>query len=107
MPLGSSSATPVISPGPTRASGCSFTRPQRTRKAFTRCGPLTPLFKPEFPIYTFGLHIVRFPRSRHNELATAAGPFKTKVKKPSLDKRGGLNGSMQLFRKVFLEESRG
>jgi hypothetical protein len=28
MPLGSSSATPVINPGPTRARGCSFSRAQ-------------------------------------------------------------------------------
>src|ERR1700734_65318 len=31
MPLGSSSATPVMSPGPIRASGCSFRRIQALR----------------------------------------------------------------------------
>ncbi len=37
MPLGSSSATPVISPGPRRASGCSLIRSQRCRpEIFTR-----------------------------------------------------------------------
>src|SRR5579864_744074 len=31
MPLGSSSATPVMSPGPSLESGCSFRRAQRVR----------------------------------------------------------------------------
>ena len=42
MPLGSSSATPVISPGPTRARGCSFKRVQSRRKGFARGDPWTP-----------------------------------------------------------------
>src|ERR1700685_1519106 len=38
MPLGSSSATPVIRPGPTRASGCSFRRLHKRRSAVLALG---------------------------------------------------------------------
>src|SRR5580704_16810660 len=41
MPLGSSSATPVIRPGPSLASVCSFMRSQKVRTAVTGCGSST------------------------------------------------------------------
>jgi hypothetical protein len=43
MPLGSSSATPVMRPGPSRDSGCRFRRPQNNRIAFAREGLLPAL----------------------------------------------------------------
>src|ERR1700690_65508 len=41
MPLGSSSAAPVISPGPIRAKGCCFTRRQMAASDFARRGSLS------------------------------------------------------------------